>query len=93
MGNQNVVNFADARLRGGGDNTSRIAAIIVRPARVDQKGLPRGRDEQGRLSALNIHKVDVQVFVFVERAPPRMRLRGQDTESRGMQPAAGKASV
>jgi hypothetical protein len=42
VGNQNVIDLADPRLPGGGDDAIGVTALVAGPAGVDQKGLLLG---------------------------------------------------
>ena len=67
MGNQHVVDLADPGFLRRRNDPIRISAVIVRPARVDQKRLICGRNKQRRLSAFDVDEVDSQFAVVSGR--------------------------
>ena len=60
VGDHQVIDlFESGRLHRLGDPV-RIAAVLARPAYVEQQGFPGGRDHQDGFSALHVDCVDVQ---------------------------------
>src|SRR5215471_20551899 len=57
---QDVVDFAEARLFCRRDNAIGIAALVPRPARVNEKRFFFRSHKQRRLTAIDINEVDVQ---------------------------------
>ena len=59
MGEQDIVNLADAGLLCDGYDAVGVTAVVARSAGVDKQRLARRRDEQCGLTALYIDKVDL----------------------------------
>src|SRR6267143_2900781 len=60
MCQQNKIDPLNRRLSGRSHDTVCIAAIIARPARVDEQRLPARGDKQRGLAALNIDEIDLK---------------------------------
>jgi hypothetical protein len=58
VGQQDVVDFADARALGSSKNPVGVAAIVVRPTRVNEQRLPGWSYEQCGLAAFDIDEVN-----------------------------------
>src|SRR5579862_42829 len=57
---QDIVDLLDAGVVGGRHNAIRIAAFIIRPARIDQERLSGWTHNQSRLPTLYIDEIDLQ---------------------------------
>jgi hypothetical protein len=51
---QDIIDLADSRLLGDGNNAVGVPPVIPGPAGIDQKRMLAGCDEQSRLSAFDI---------------------------------------
>src|SRR5579859_1866192 len=61
MGQQDIIDLADAGTLGCSKNPVRIAATIFRPAGVDEQRLSRWGNEEGRLAALHIDEINLKI--------------------------------
>ena len=62
VGQQHVVDLADARALGCSKNPVGIAAIVVRPSCVDEQRLPGRGDKQRGLATLDIDEVNLKIL-------------------------------
>jgi hypothetical protein len=60
VGHQQPVDFLDVGGLGGGQNAVRIAAVVARPAGVDQQRIAGWRHQQGGLPALHVNRINLQ---------------------------------
>ena len=63
-----IVDLFDAGVVGGGDDAVGIAIVKAVIAGIDQHGLTGGRNKQGRLAALHVDRVDLQIGRAGERS-------------------------
>ena len=64
MGDEDVVDLAETRLLGGGDDAVRVTAVLSGPARVDEERLVLRGDEERGLAAFYVDEVDAQCFAL-----------------------------
>ena len=58
VSHEQMIDLRDAGVAHGGLNAVGVAAIVIRPARIDQQRCAGGRNQQRRLAALDIDGVD-----------------------------------
>ena len=62
VGDDEIIDLLHAGVLGRGGNAERIAVIEAGPAGIDQHGFARRGDEQGRLAAFHVDKIDFHVL-------------------------------
>src|ERR1700758_56870 len=60
VGDQHVVDAAEASTLRSSDNAIGIAEVVIRPAGINQQRLSRRGDEERRLATLDIDEVDAE---------------------------------
>src|SRR6185437_11042507 len=84
MREQHVIDPADPRLVGGGYDTVRVAAIVVRPSSIDEQGLAGRSYKERGLAALHVNHANLEL-PFRARFGPSRDGRERHSQCRGSQ--------
>ena len=64
VGKKHKIQLFNAGKLRRGHNAIRVAPVAIGPAGIDQQGLPFRSHKKRRLSAFDVHKVNLQRFSF-----------------------------
>ena len=80
MRDDDVVQFLDVGVFAGFRNALRIASVEAAPSSIDKHGLAGGADDEGRLAAFDIDKINFQGLCGLRAGRHREHRQGQSEQ-------------